>query len=234
MLRDEKKRRIYFKLMDRKLTVKTKWFKNIVVDYFEGQKKRLLEGLGVKALKADLHVFNQELEIKVAFDKFYPALLEVMKEAGEDAMKTDFDFSLSGSIRSWLDERVRIFSTQINETTFKELKNQFEESTIANETREQLVKRIEETYGDIKKYRAETIARTEVHGTMQKGTIEGYEQSGMRVKIWVSVIDSKTRDAHAGMDGEEVSINSAFSNGLMFPSDPSGPPEEVINCRCTI
>ncbi len=235
MLRDEKKRRAYFKIMDKKLTVRIKRFKKIVKAYFEGQKERVLQEIGKsKAIKADQHFFNDDLEISIAIDKFYPALLEMLKEAGEDAMSTDYDFNLSGQIRSWLDERVKIFSTQINETTFKELEAQFEESLTAGETRQQLRDRIEETYKNIEKHRAETIARTEVHGAMQKGTFSGYEQSGLKVKIWVAVLDKETRDSHWAMDGEEVGINSPFSNGLMFPSDPSGSPEEVINCRCTI
>lgn len=234
MLRDESKRRAYFKAMDRKLTIKTNWFKRLVKNYLKGQKERVLESLGKKAIKGDTHFFNQELEIKIAFDKFYPALLEVLRESGSNAMQTDYDFVLSGKIRSWLDSKTKIFATQINDTTFKALEKQFEVSLTEGETREQLISRIEDTYGDISKGRAETIARTEIHGTMQKGTIEGYEQSGMRVKIWVAVMDSETRDSHRAMDGEEVSINSAFSNGLMFPGDPSGDASETINCRCTI
>jgi uncharacterized protein with gpF-like domain len=56
----------------------------------------------------------------------------------------------------------------------------------------------------------------------------------MTTKIWVAVMDEATRDSHAMVDGEEVPIDHAFSNGLLYPADSSAPAEEVINCRCVI
>jgi len=34
------------------------------------------------------------------------------------------------------------------------------------------------------------------------------------------------------MDGETRPFNEPYSNGLMYPGDPGGSAEEVINCRC--
>jgi hypothetical protein len=36
------------------------------------------------------------------------------------------------------------------------------------------------------------------------------------------------------VDGEIRELDKKFSNGLMFPSDPSGGAAEVINCRCAL
>ena len=52
------------------------------------------------------------------------------------------------------------------------------------------------------------------------------------VKQWSATMDSRTRDSHLLMDGEEAEVGQPFSNGLEYPNDPSGPPEEVYNCRC--
>lgn len=54
-------------------------------------------------------------------------------------------------------------------------------------------------------------------------------------KTWIAVLDSVTRDSHkavTGVHGETVDRDKRFSNGMRFPLDPSGPPEERINCRC--
>lgn len=51
-------------------------------------------------------------------------------------------------------------------------------------------------------------------------------------KKWIATHDSRTRDSHRAMDGEEIPQDKPFSNGLMFPKDPEGAPAEVYNCRC--
>ena len=43
-----------------------------------------------------------------------------------------------------------------------------------------------------------------------------------------------TRHSHAALDGSIVDQDKKFDNGLMYPGDQSGRPEEVYNCRCTV
>ena len=53
-------------------------------------------------------------------------------------------------------------------------------------------------------------------------------------KIWLATMDDRTRVSHRVINGERVPCNEYFSNGLFEPADPSGDPEEVYNCRCTL
>lgn len=53
-------------------------------------------------------------------------------------------------------------------------------------------------------------------------------------KTWIATHDERTRLSHALIDGESVPLDEKFSNGLQYPADPSGPPEEVYNCRCSL
>ena len=53
-------------------------------------------------------------------------------------------------------------------------------------------------------------------------------------KVWMATHDEVTRISHAEMDGEAVDLDETFSNGLMYPADPAGDPEEVWNCRCSM
>ncbi|MDY0144045.1 MAG: phage minor head protein, partial [Bacteroidales bacterium] len=81
---------------------------------------------------------------------------------------------------------------------------------------------------------SKTIARTEVLSANNAGTVFGYKQSGVvEKKEWLATPDGRTRDSHSDMNGEVVLVDKDFSNGLEFPGDPSGAPEEIINCRCT-
>lgn len=82
------------------------------------------------------------------------------------------------------------------------------------------------------------IARTEGHRIQcQSGMDACYkarEKGADVVKQWDSTMDSATRESHVHVDGEIRELDKPFSNGLMFPSDPSGAAAEVVNCRCAL
>lgn len=60
-------------------------------------------------------------------------------------------------------------------------------------------------------------------------------EKGVKVKKgWLATLDSRTRDSHIMCDGEIVELDKPFSNGLMYPADAGGKPEEVYNCRCRL
>lgn len=81
-------------------------------------------------------------------------------------------------------------------------------------------------------------ARTIVTGAENKGRHDSYEKAESEgivlQKRWVSTHDSRTRDTHLALDGSTVDREDTFANGLMYPGDPNGRPEEVYNCRCTM
>jgi hypothetical protein len=54
------------------------------------------------------------------------------------------------------------------------------------------------------------------------------------LKQWDATLDGNTRESHSQVDGEIRELDKPFSNGLMFPGDPSGEAAEVINCRCAL
>jgi hypothetical protein len=86
--------------------------------------------------------------------------------------------------------------------------------------------------------RATTIARTEVIGAMNAASTTQVKFSGMRgTKEWMSTPDARTRPTHRIAAGQTVPLGSKFAIGdtwLDHPGDPSGSPEEIVNCRCSI
>ena len=82
------------------------------------------------------------------------------------------------------------------------------------------------------------IARTEGHRIQTQGAMDACYKAKDRgadiVKQWDSTLDARTRDSHAQVDGEIRELDKKFSNGLMFPGDPSGGAAEVVNCRCAL
>lgn len=87
-------------------------------------------------------------------------------------------------------------------------------------------------------YVANRNARTMVTAAQNSGRIQGMSRlTGDGVilkKIWISAHDKRVRDSHIALDGAECDNDEPFDNGLMFPGDWNGAPEEVYNCRCTL
>lgn len=82
------------------------------------------------------------------------------------------------------------------------------------------------------------IARTEGHRIQCQGTMDACynakDKGADIVKQWDATLDAKTRESHVMVDGEVKELDEKFSNGLMFPGDPSGGAAEVCNCRCAL
>ncbi|MDE6834526.1 MAG: phage head morphogenesis protein, partial [Ruminococcus sp.] len=89
---------------------------------------------------------------------------------------------------------------------------------------------------DTSRISAIRTATTMVTSAQNAGRMNGYkrcQQMGMTIKHrWLSVLDRHTRASHRAINGQIVEIGEKFSNGLEYPGDPSGKPEEVYNCRC--
>lgn len=81
-------------------------------------------------------------------------------------------------------------------------------------------------------------ARTMITASQNSGRIAGFRQAErdgvIMKKVWIATEDSRTRKSHLSINNEMQDNNKPFSNGLMFPGDWSGRPEEVYNCRCTL
>lgn len=81
-------------------------------------------------------------------------------------------------------------------------------------------------------------ARTYTTAAQNKGRVDSYKRAkklGIKLKQeWVATPDGRTRSSHIDLDGEQVEVGKTFSNGCRYPGDPSGAPEEIYNCRCTL
>jgi uncharacterized protein with gpF-like domain len=92
--------------------------------------------------------------------------------------------------------------------------------------------------------RAMVVARTETIGATNAGAFYGAadlareRQDPNPEKVWIATIgDDRTRATHIIADKQRVPLFSPFIVGgfpLMFPGDPAGPPQEVIQCRCSM
>jgi uncharacterized protein with gpF-like domain len=91
-------------------------------------------------------------------------------------------------------------------------------------------------YDGFGKKRAKVIARTEVAGISNYGSLMGAFEADAKTKKWIPILDTHTRDSHGDMTlHPEIELDQFFDVGLskmLYPGDPNGAAEEVINCRC--
>lgn len=92
-------------------------------------------------------------------------------------------------------------------------------------------------------FRSQVIAQTEVHSGAMFASIETdraeARDAGTQIeKAWVSTEDEVTRPWHLDMDPDEfIPEDSTFNvdgESMDYPGDPSGSPENIINCRCVV
>ena len=112
---------------------------------------------------------------------------------------------------------------------------------VQGETIPQIAKRIVDKTGESSYASAVRNARTAYTGAQNAGRMEGLHQAqrlGINVKKkWLATLDSRTRDAHADLDGQIQEVDDPFESELgdiMYPGDPTADPGNVYNCRCTL
>lgn len=129
----------------------------------------------------------------------------------------------SGKLRRWNQQQIQSVMTQ---------------AVIQGKSIPKIARDIAERVGEANAYSHIRAARTMITSAENAGRLDSYRRSedmGIEMqKQWMATHDGRTRHSHRDIDGETVGVDEEFGNGLMFPADPDGPPEEVYNCRCTL
>lgn len=120
--------------------------------------------------------------------------------------------------------------TAVTKTT-KDIVNNIIQGGLDEGATVQAISRLIRESTGLGKSRSDLIARTETTRAFNGAPTESLKQLSENTgrvftKTWSGVLDDRERDEHVELEGETVAIDEAFSNGLMFPSEP--------NCRCTV
>ena len=239
---------------DSKLARRERPFVEAMRDYFRGQWQRLNDGMAklfvselsagrlfANVTKDNFDAIMQALDWaeedtilrKIAKD-LYKAVAEEAGQQALDSVKEGLQFNVSDPIMQDFLASKEFRIVNVNNTTRERLRKILIDGVADNQTVQEIKRTIQDVYEDFSANRALTIARTEVLSANNGAAIQGYKQSGVvNKKEWMSAKDSLVRDSHAEIDGQVVDIDAPFGNGLQAPG-VDGPPEEVINCRCSI
>ncbi len=143
------------------------------------------------------------------------------------------------SVREAIRKRTQRLAQLIGDTTAREVLAVIEASERGGLTVTETARLVSRAvYGESKvSSRSTAIARTESAGALSQGSWDQAKEMGdlYRSKEWLAFSDAETRESHtACMAQGRIAIDQPFTNGLMYPLDPSGSAAEVINCRCVL
>lgn len=202
-------------------------------DALKKQVNSILDNMQVEEFKTVAEYLNQcyeEAFVGTMFDlqgQGIPLCFPMDQEAMVRAVQ--LDSKISNGLYSRLGEDVALLK--------KKITAQVSRGISTGMSFQQVAKQLSD-YTSIGFNNAVRIARTEGHRIqVQSGMDACYkakDKGADVVKQWDSTLDKRTRKSHQKVDGEIKELDEPFSNGLMFPGDPSGGASEVVNCRCAL
>ena len=190
-------------------------------------------------LVADIEVIYKKMAM-AGIKTFGARVFDQGKAAGYAIeVKEDFDSIMERFALKYIaQEAVRRRITNVSETTRNLIIVAVKRGYENGDTLDDIVKSVRANTPIKSKFHAERIARTETHGAANAGAQEAALQAGLPLrKEWNASHDENTRETHTEADGQVVGMDEMFSVGdslMMFPGDPNGSAEEVINCRCAV
>lgn len=147
-------------------------------------------------------------------------------------------------IMAVLDARERRLLDTVPATVRKNLSRSLLEGVRAGETLAQLRIRVAEVFNvAASSAKSLQVARTEMASLMNGVRDAMFEAQGFSRQEWVTAGDENVRESHVdfGSAGPQdrgfdylTLLPSRKPGSLRYPGDPSGPPDEVINCRCVM
>jgi hypothetical protein len=149
-------------------------------------------------------------------------------------------------VRNWIAARANRLQN-VPDEVYGLVQNVIDSGTTNGASIDDVTKQVQELFDatDVQtwKNRARTVARTEVVGAYNGGLYDAFsmvveaDPGTPWVKRWLATEDHRTRPDHKEADGQVVPWAQPFTVGgfsMMYPHDPEAPPQEVINCRCTM
>lgn len=227
-----------------------KWEKKYEQELIKIFDKQETEILGKTKTKQSLSEFDFDSQkyLQEFVLNLYPLSLELMKEQGDFVFdfiqETELDFDPNARLSKLLKEHIERFAVTVNESIKQELADSILEGIKAGEALPKLRDRVSDVYTDIKKVRAELIARTETTWASNEATNEAYKVSpSVEAKQWYT--NPGACQFCGALNGKIVSLSENYApvgttitgnDGSKFVVnyESVGHPPLHPNCRCTL
>lgn len=116
----------------------------------------------------------------------------------------------------------------------KEINNVLSDAYNEGLGREDVIKKLQAKFSQLKRADAYRIAVTEINSSRNTANFQQIRNDNVKYKQWITAEDNRVRPTHVDLHGHITQSDSKFSNGLLHPGDKSGNLKEWINCRCVL
>lgn len=207
-----------------------------------------LDELIRKAMGSAIRITNEKTGLKLAFDYRNPDVIQAAR-----GMSIDLSTNLTNTAQQILQkaigdaieglitrrEAIKIIESRVGLIpAHSDAVDRYYEKLIAEGRKKADAKRLAEEYADrLLRYRATTIARTEIARATGIGQTEFWKQAiadGLlppkTKRVWITAADERVCEICGAMDGVQVEIGQPWmtNNGLVQYPSAAHP-----NCRCT-
>ncbi len=199
-----------------------------------------MQGTPISVLLLLTEIFNRVAEDERLCKKLTPLLREDVG-FGCASIRTEVsrpDLNLAPElIAAFLAQRM-IKLKEINAITFQSLKSALHAGLENSEAFPGIADRVKRLFQDASRSRAGTIATTETSVAVNTGRFFTMQAANVEKKGWQTMNDGRVRSAHSRAQedyADGIPLDDPFIVGgepLMYPGDPSGSADNVINCRC--
>jgi HK97 family phage portal protein len=211
-------------------------YEQVMSGYFQRQRKAITSLLGSSkhlkhAAPADIRdsLLDERWNTELGNDLYALNVATATTFAARVAKTAGADFD-ADRMHAWLRRNADISARAINQKTADDVSDALADPTLGPDDTATAIRHI---FNVAVGSRAAQIGRTKVGTAANFGAHEAARQSGYGQKTW-TVNSEKPRDSHAEIDGETVSLDDTFSNGMQYPCDPAGGADDVAGCTCTL
>lgn len=153
---------------------------------------------------------------------------EVVGREGEIEMKrfmgSGFDL---GQVHNYLAKGTLLMSQNINDGTADLIDKAIADGDSLVDAR------ISALSGDAAEARADNLAESKAQHLQSFSSMEAAKQRGGEyTKTWIG--SGLPNSRHKAISGQTVEIYMPFANGLQYPHDPSGHPDQTAGCKCSM
>jgi len=180
----------------------------------------------------------------VAFAKMQAELIKqahrnLHTKANPEDLESEWILHMREFVEKRCGEKITAVTRHMYEDIIRVTRASFEAGADQGWGADKVAREIMQRQGQIDQFRALRIARTEIVGASNEGSMKGAKDFRPdSMKKWVVTMDGNTRDDHAAMQGEPaIPLDQKFLVGgdeMDYPGDPSGSAGNVIQCRCGV